>query len=343
MIQLKNLKIKSRIIQSPMAGCPDLAFRLIAREHGMEFAFLEMVSCESLVRKNRKTLSLMKTVEKDAPVGCQLVGARPEVMGEAAAMVEAMGNYDLIDINIGCPVPKITGPGGGSALLREPETTRAIFKSMIKNVKKLPVTVKMRLGFDDASGDEAITIAKTAQDEGLSAVSVHGRTRAQGYSGYANWEAIGRVKQAVQIPVFGNGDVNSGEDAIKMLEVSGCDGVMLGRGALGNPWLYKSVEAALFQKELPKVPTLDDRKNAFLKHFELELETEGPHIGLLKSRKIACWYFKGFAGSPELRNKVNQSTDPDEVRELILKFDGKPAHQMMREEDSCIPNSCSTD
>ncbi len=320
MIKIKNLELKSGVIQSPMAGCTDLAFRLIAREKGMEFAFLEMVSCESLVRKNAKTYDLMKTDGRDRPVGCQLVGVNPDHMGEAAAMVESTGEYSLIDINIGCPVPKITGPGGGSALLKEPKVAQKIFKNMMRNIKELPLTVKMRLGFADESGDEAILLAQIAEAEGLSAISVHGRTREQGYSGTANWRTIGRIKRAVNIPVFGNGDINSGEDAKRMLAQSGCDGVMLGRGALGNPWLYRSVEASLNNQPLPTEPTLQDRKDTFLKHFKLELELEGAHKGLLKSRKIAAWYFKGLTKASELRNKINHATNIQEVQDLIRNF-----------------------
>lgn len=321
MIQLKDLKLKTNIIQSPMAGCTDLAFRLVAREHGMEMAFMEMVSCESLIRHQKKALELMKTVEKDRPLGCQLVGCRADAMGEAAAIAEGMG-YDLIDINIGCPVPKITGPGGGSALLKEPDAAREIFKAIQKNLKRVPFTAKMRLGFADESGDEAIRMAQIAEGEGLAAVSVHGRTREQGYSGKANWEAIGRVKRAVKIPVFGNGDVNSGEDAQKMLDITGCDGVMLGRGALGNPWIYRSVQAVLDGRPAPAEPTLEDRKKAFLQHFELEIQTEGPVLGVLKCRKIACWYFKGYPGSAELRDRVNHTTSADELREIIHNYRG---------------------
>lgn len=319
MLKLKNLTLKSNIIQSPMAGCTDLAFRLIAREHGMEMAFLEMVSSEALVREARRTADLMKTVEKDRPLGAQIVGCRPEVMGEAAHIMEDLG-FDLIDINCGCPVPKITGPGGGSALLIEPEKTKAIFESVVKNVKNIPVTVKMRIGYTDPSGDEAVRLAKLAEGAGLSAVTVHGRTRAQGYSGTADWEAIRKVKQAVKIPVFGNGDVTSGDDAKRLLEVSGCDGVMIGRGALGNPWIYNSINSVLNGETPSAKPTLDEVKSAAMKHFELEIQTEGEKMGVLKCRKILCWYFQGYPGAAEFRGKVNYTTTAQAMRELIQQF-----------------------
>lgn len=319
MITLKSLTLKTRIIQSPMAGCTDLAFRLIAREHGMEFAFLEMVSSEALIRSHQKTFRLMKSVESDRPLGAQIVGCNPKVMGEAAHRMEEEG-FDLLDINCGCPVPKITGPGGGSALLIEPDTTRQIFENVVKNVKRIPVTVKMRKGYADTSGDEAVRIAKLAEESGLSAVTVHGRTREQGYSGTADWDSIRKVKEAVKIPVFGNGDVMTGEDAKRLMEQSGSDGVMIGRGALGNPWIYKSIEAALNGNPEPPKPSLEQVRSLALRHFELEIETEGEKIGLLRSRKILCWYFQNFPAAGEFRKRINVTTSIAEAKKLIGEF-----------------------
>ena len=319
MISLKTLHLKTKIIQSPMAGCTDLAFRLVAREYGMEFAFLEMVSADALIRKNQKTLQLLKSSQTDRPLGAQLVGCNPEVMGEAAAMVEDMG-FDLLDLNLGCPVPKVTAPGGGSALLREPETAQKIFESVIKKVKRIPVTVKMRKGFSDDSGEEAVCIAKLAEQSGLSAVTVHGRTRVQGYSGSADWEAIARVKEAVRIPVFGNGDVFSTEDAQRLLKTSGCDGVMIGRGGLGNPWIYKSIHAALSGDSPAPQPSLQDKKEAALKHLRLEIETEGERVGVLKFRRIACWYLKDYPGTAQFRNRVNTLETAQAMAEAIEEF-----------------------
>ena len=319
MIKLKSFTLKSNIIQSPMAGCTDLAFRLVARERGMEFAFLEMVSADALVRKNSRTLSYLNTVEADKPLGAQLVGCDPEIMGEAAAMIEEMG-FDLLDINCGCPVPKVTAPGGGSALLVEPEKTKKIFESVVKNIKQIPVTVKMRKGFSDASGDEAVRISKIAEDAGLSAVTVHGRTRVQGYSGTADWQAIAKVKQAVKIPVFGNGDVMNGADAKRLIETSGCDGVMIGRGGLGNPWIYKSIEAELSGSALPKTPALEDKKKAALRHLEIEIQTEGEKVAVLKFRRIACWYLKELAGASEFRSRVNTIVTAEDMRNAITSF-----------------------
>ena len=319
MIRLKSLTLKTKIIQSPMAGCTDLAFRLIAREHGMEFAFLEMVSADALVRENKKTARLLKTVEKDKPLGAQLVGCNPETMGQAAAMIEDMG-FDLLDLNLGCPVPKITGPGGGSALLAEPDTAKRIFEAVVKNVKNIPVTVKMRKGFADPSGEEAVKIAKMAEDAGMNAVTVHGRTRVQGYSGQADWEAIGKVKKAVKIPVIGNGDVNSGEDAKRLMEVSGCDGVMVGRGALGNPWLYQSINSVLNGGAPTAEPTIEEKRKAAMKHLELEIETEGEKTAVLKYRRIGCWYLRELPGASEFRARVNTLTSAAQMRAAVESF-----------------------
>lgn len=302
-----------------MAGCTDLAFRLIGREKGMEFAFLEMISADALVRRHERTLGFLERTEADKPLGAQIVGCHPETMGEAAGLLEDMG-FDLVDINCGCPVPKITAPGGGSALLVEPEEARKIFESVVRSVKRIPVTVKMRKGFADGSGDEAVRIAKIAEDAGLSAVTVHGRTRMQGYSGNADWSAIRKVKEAVNIPVFGNGDVNSGEDAKRLMETSGCDGVMVGRAGLGNPWIYKSIEAVMNQEEPPAETPLEEKKQTALKHLELEVRTEGEKTGVLKFRRIACWYLRDLRGASEFRARVNTLTSAAEMRAVIEDF-----------------------
>ena len=313
MIRLKNFDLPL-VVQSPMAGCTDLAFRLIARAHGMRFAFLEMISAETFVRRHPGTEERMETLEGDRPVGVQLVGCDPAVMAEAAAGIEAMG-FPLVDLNLGCPVPKVTGKGGGSQLLKEPETAGEIFRQVVRAVKGIPVTVKMRLGYSDPSGVEAIGIAKRAQDAGVDAIAVHGRTREQGYSGAADYEAIRRLKESVSIPVIGNGDVTDGPSALRLKTISGCDGVMLGRGALGNPWIYSEVEAALEGRPQPAPPGIAERKRVLLEHVDLQCRTEERPLGPL--RRIICWYLKQAPGAAQFRDSVNRAGSVEEMKGII--------------------------
>ncbi len=318
MIQLKNLQLPD-VVQSPMANCTDLPFRLVAREQGMRFAYLEMVSAEALLRENSETLEMMRTTAEDSPVGAQLVGCDAAVMGEAAARVEAMG-FALVDMTLGCPVPKVVGKGGGSSLLREPDTAREIFSRVVRSVRRVPVTVKMRLGYSDPTGAEAVAIARIAEECGVDAIAVHGRTRDQGYSGCANYEAIGRVKQAVSIPIFGNGDVVDIDSAKRLRATSGCDGVMLGRGALGNPWIYSAISASLDGGPLPTEPTVMERKAVLLRHIELLTHYAGEERSVGPLRRVACWYFKDLPGVRQFRDAINRAQSIVEMRDLIEGF-----------------------
>ena len=313
MIRLKGLDLPP-VVQSPMANCTDLPFRLIARDLGMRFAFLEMISAETLVRDNPGTYSRMRTEEGDWPVGVQLVGCEPGVMARAAAKVEAMG-FPLVDINLGCPVPKVVCKGGGSQLLREPDTAGAIFRAVVRAVKRIPVTVKMRLGYTDPTGEEAVRIARLAEEAEVAAIAVHGRTREQGYSGTADYEAIGRVKRAVSIPVIGNGDVVDAASALRLLEVSGCDGVLLGRGALGNPWIYRQIERALSGGAPEPAPGVGEKKRVLFRHIELQCRYEKFPVGPL--RRIISWYFKEMPGASQFRDAINRAESVDEMRAVI--------------------------
>ncbi len=323
MIQLGKIKLKTPVFQSPMADCTDIAFRMIARKLGLELAFTEMISAEALARQNSRTLPLLRRTPGDKPLGAQLVGHNPASMGKAAAMIESLG-FEVLDLNFGCPVRKVTTPGAGSALLTRPDLSEKIFQSVMTRIKKIPVTVKMRSGFTDPSGKEAVRIARLAEKLGLAAITVHGRTRAQGYAGKADWNTIELVKRSVKIPVFGNGDVFASEDAQRMMETTGCDGVAIGRGALGNPWLYAGIRSVLAGKT-PKEPSFEEKKKVLLEHIRLEVKYEGEKKGILHSRKIAAWYFKGCPHVALFRNRINQASSLKEIFSLIEDFEGEDA------------------
>jgi nifR3 family TIM-barrel protein len=319
-LKIGALSLPSTIIQSPMAACTDLPFRLIAREKGLAFSFLEMVSAQALVRDNRKTRKLLLSSPQDKPLGAQLLGCDPAIMGEAAAIIEDMG-FDLLDLNLGCPVRKVTGNGEGSALLKDPNKAEEVFRAVRNAVKKIPVTVKMRKGFSDPSGDEAVELARRAESSGLSAVTVHGRTQAQMYSGSADYEAIGRVKAAVSIPVIGNGDVVDSEGALRLKSVSGCDGIMIGRAGLGNPWVYRNLHNAMTGASEPEyVPTVAERRDTLLRHLDLEVELLGERQAALNLRRIVVWYTAGLPHNKNLRVGVCRTTDVRAIRAMIEEY-----------------------
>lgn len=320
MLQIKNLKLKSNVIQAPLAGFTDLPYRLIAREHGMELGYCEMVSAEAIIRCHKKTTSLLNTSDKDRPVGAQIFGRNPTSMARAAEMIEELG-FDVVDLNFACPVQKVTRKGEGAALLKDFKQSELILKAVVKAVKRIPVTLKLRLGYTDESGAEAVHVAKIADACGVSAITVHGRTKAQFYSGKADWEAIGRVKSAVQIPLFGNGDVFSGDDAVRLVKTSGCDGVAIGRGSIGNPWIYREVEAALENKPLPPKPSFKAQKQLLLQYLKLEMETFGERMSIVAMRKVVPWRFKGHPGISKFRHAVNHTNTYEKMRTLIENFE----------------------
>lgn len=302
-----------------MAACTDLPFRLSARERGLSFCFLEMVSAQALVRDNEKTRRLLLSAPEDRPLGAQLLGCEPEIMGRAAQILEEMG-FDLIDLNLGCPVKKVVSNGEGSALLKEPDKAEAVFKAVRAAVKKTPITVKMRAGFSDPSGREAAEVARRAEANGFNAVTVHGRTQAQQYSGRASYEAIGLVKKSVKIPVIGNGDVIAPEDARRLREISGCDGVMIGRAGLGNPWIYRNLHAAMAGSTEFYVPSVRERRDALLRHFDLEVSLLGERQALVNMRRIGYWYTAGLPGAKAFRVAVIEAKDTPAIRLMIERF-----------------------
>lgn len=316
-LKIGNVTIDCPVVLAPMAGVTDLPFRLLCREMGVGLLSMEMVSAKAILYKNRNTESLMEIAPGENPIALQLFGSDPEILGEIAAQIQNRP-FDILDFNMGCPVPKVVNNQEGSALMKQPELVREIASSLVKASEK-PVTVKIRKGFDDAHVN-AVEIAKILEDCGVAAVAVHGRTREQYYSGKADWEIIRKVKEAVSIPVIGNGDVDSPKAAVEMLEQTGCDGVMIGRAAQGNPWLFREIRHYLETgEELPR-PSMDEVKEMILRHARLQVEYKGPDVGMREMRKHVAWYTAGFPHSSKLRSEVNAVGTLEELGELLQNW-----------------------
>lgn len=316
-LKIGNVTIDCPVVLAPMAGVTDLPFRLLCREMGVGLLSMEMVSAKAILYKNRNTESLMEIAPGENPIALQLFGSDPEILGEIAAQIQDRP-FDILDFNMGCPVPKVVNNQEGSALMKQPELVREIASSLVKASEK-PVTVKIRKGFDDDHVN-AVEIAKILEDCGVAAVAVHGRTREQYYSGKADWEIIRKVKEAVSIPVIGNGDVDSPKAAVEMLEQTGCDGVMIGRAAQGNPWLFREIRHYLETgEELPR-PSMDEVKEMILRHARLQVEYKGPDVGMREMRKHVAWYTAGFPHSAKLRSEVNAVGTLEELGELLQNW-----------------------
>lgn len=313
-MQIGNVNIKNNLILAPMAGVTDLPFRLLCKEEGCGLLYTEMVSAKAILYHNKNTEGLMQVTEGENPISLQLFGSEPEIMAEIAKRVEERP-FDIIDVNMGCPVPKVVNNGEGSALMKNPVLVGKIISAMTSAVKK-PVTVKIRKGFDD-SGINAVEIARIAEESGAAAVAVHGRTREQYYSGKADWEIIAKVKQAVTIPVIGNGDVNSAEDAIAMMKQTNCDGVMIGRGSRGNPWIFRQVSHYVQTGELLPKPDKEEVKRMILRHAALQKQYKGEYIGVREMRKHFAWYTAGYPNSAALRNRINYIESFEELEALV--------------------------
>lgn len=295
-----------------MAGVTDLTFRLICREYGADGLTTEMVSAKGLHYNDRKTASIMKLDEREKPTAIQIFGSEPEIMAEAAAAAERMG-ASAVDINMGCPMPKIVNNGDGSALMKNPRLAGEVVKAAADAVK-IPVTVKIRKGWDC---DSAAEFAKVLEANGAAAVAVHGRTREQMYTGHADWDTIKAVKKAVKIPVIGNGDILCGEDAERMLEYTECDGVMVGRGAQGNPFIFRRIREYLQTGKSTYEPTFREKINQAAEHTRLLCAEKGMHRGILEARKHIAWYIKGIPHSAELKNEVFKTADYGELMAML--------------------------
>ena len=319
-LKIGNVALPNPLILAPMAGVTDLPFRLLCREQGAGLVCMEMVSAKAIAFHNRNTEKLMQTVPEERPVSLQLFGSDPKIISEVAREIEERP-FDILDLNMGCPVPKIVGNAEGSALMKAPDLVEQIIRETVRAVKK-PVTVKIRKGFDD-NHVNAVEIAKIAEASGAAAVAVHGRTREQYYSGKADWEIIRNVKEAVRIPVIGNGDVDSPKQAKRLFEETGCDGIMIGRAARGNPWLFHQILTYLETGETISRPPLEEVQQMMLRHARMQIEYKGNYTGIREMRKHISWYTAGYPHSARLRALINRVESLEELEELILTRTGR--------------------
>lgn len=316
-LKIGNINLESPFLLAPLAGITDAPMRRICKNRGAALTYSEMISAKGLWYGDKNTERLLFIYEDEGPVALQLFGSEPEIMSFAAAKLEDRPNV-ILDVNMGCPVPKVVKNGEGSALLKNPELAGKIIEAMTKVTDK-PVTAKIRMGWDEHSVN-AVETARILEQAGAAAVAVHGRTREQYYTGKADWDIIRAVKQAVNIPVIGNGDVFSGRDAIDMMEQTGCDFVMIARGALGNPWIFAEAKALHEGSESPKVPDASQKREIIEKHFCDLLQLKGEYAAVREMRKHIGWYLKGMPGAAAMRREINQITDAQELRDKLRRI-----------------------
>ncbi|OSB08843.1 tRNA dihydrouridine synthase DusB [Paraclostridium bifermentans] len=309
-MKIGNVTLDNKVFLSPMAGVTDLPFRLICKEQDCGMLYTEMINAKALCYDDQNTKKMLKIEEEEHPVAVQIFGSDPAFMGGAAEILNEYPN-EILDINMGCPAPKVIKNGDGSALMKNPKLAEEVLKSVVKNSKK-PVTLKIRKGWDD-DNINAVEIAKIAEASGISALAIHGRTREQYYSGKADWDIIAKIKENIDIPVIGNGDVFEVEDAINMINKTNCDAIMIGRGAQGNPWIFKRINHYMKTGEILPEPTGEEKINTALKHLKLAIDEHGEYVAVREMRKHIAWYLKGLRGSARLRDEINKIESYEEV------------------------------
>ena len=318
MFKIGNFEIKNKVVMAPMAGVSNIAFRSIVKEFGAGLIYSEMVSDKALTFRNEKTMKMIHVTDEERPLVMQIFGSDIDSMITGAKILDDESNCDIIDINFGCPVTKIVKSGAGSRLLQDPDKVYEIVKAIVDNVKK-PVTVKIRIGWN-AQMINDVEIAKLCEKAGAQAIAVHGRTKTQMYSGKADWSRIKAVKDAVNIPVIGNGDILTPEDAKRMIDETGCDAVMIGRGTLGNPWLVKQIVEYLDTGSYTKVIDVDEKIDYILNHMERLIELKGLKLAILEMRSHAAWYVKGMRGATNIKREVSQISDKESLVKLLNDY-----------------------
>ena len=318
MLEIKGVEIDPPVALAPIAGVTDLPYRRLVKEQGCGLVYTEMVSAKGLIHGNDKTEKLLTIDPDERPVALQLFGDEPEVLAEAAQIVAAKSEPEFIDLNVGCPAPKIVSSGYGSALMKRPKLLGQIVSAM-DNAVEIPITVKIRAGWDDEQRN-AVEIAKIAEANGAQALAVHGRTREEFYQGQADWEIIKKVREALTVPVFGNGDVFGPKDAERMLAETDCDGVLIGRGAKGNPWIFKRVAHYLAQNELLAEPDAQEKITTALNHLKKLVEYKGEYVGVREMRKHAAWYLKGLKNCTEIKDRINQAENLNEMQSILKEY-----------------------